>query len=193
MLIAAYWERLAESGRVRGGSARRDRMLGTWPAATLGAVLCGAGAALALAAIGLLGSAVFATSVSTACDRLWIERSFAPQVKARFPGQPVVYYGGTGLEVQWYLGPGALAGTPEQLAQMIDERGSAGLLVVWRTTGARCRDAIPGLRVEPLLEQSNPAVSRWVKVHRRFTLLRVMPPQAPGEQHARMPRDGYEA
>ena len=219
MLIAAWWERLACERDIRGGATLHERLLGTWPAAALGVLLCGVGtvlalgpvlpgdlgatalpgalwvgiaaiaagawllrtlaranlraAAVALAAVGVLGSAVYATSVSAAFDRHRVERSFAAQVKQRFPGQPIVYYGSIGLDVQWYLGPGELAGTPEQLAQLLDGSRSGDLLVVCAKAGARCLDDVSWLRAQPLIEQWNPALSRWVPAQHRFTLLRV--------------------
>ena len=94
-------------------------------------------------------------------------------MKQRFPGQPIVYYGSIGLDVQWYLGPGELAGTPEQLAQLLDGSRSGDLLVVCAKAGARCLDDVSWLRAQPLIEQWNPALSRWVPAQHRFTLLRV--------------------
>jgi 4-amino-4-deoxy-L-arabinose transferase-like glycosyltransferase len=130
-------------------------------------------ATVALAAAGLVGSAVYATSVRAALDGQRVERSFAAEVKQRFPGQPIVYYGSTSLVLRWYLEAGTLAGSPEQLAQLLDATGSRDLMVVCGKAGARCLDGVNGLLAETLIDRWSPAVSRFVPSKSRFTLLRV--------------------
>jgi hypothetical protein len=133
------------------------------------------GVAAALAAMGWVGSAVFGTSLHAALEHHRVERSFAAQVKERFPGRSIVYYGGVGLDLEWYLGAGIPAGTPEEVTQLLASSGSRELLVVCGKAGARCLDGVPGLRVEPLIDRWTPAVSRFVPAKHRFTLLRVAP------------------
>jgi 4-amino-4-deoxy-L-arabinose transferase-like glycosyltransferase len=130
-------------------------------------------ASVALAAAGLLGSVVFATSLSAAFEGDRVERSFAAEVRERFPGQSVVYYGGAGLDLQWYLGAGEFAATPQEVAQRVDASGSRDLLVVCGKAGAQCLDGVSGLRVETLIDRWTPAVGRFVPAKHRFTLLRV--------------------
>jgi 4-amino-4-deoxy-L-arabinose transferase-like glycosyltransferase len=127
----------------------------------------------ALAGAALLGSAVYATSVRAAVEARRVERSFAAKVKERFPGRSIVYYGGTGLDIQWYLGAGTFAASPDQLAQLLDASGALDLLVVCGKAGPRCLGGASGLRAEPLIESWAPAVSRFIPAEHRFTLLRV--------------------
>jgi 4-amino-4-deoxy-L-arabinose transferase-like glycosyltransferase len=131
------------------------------------------GAGVALAATAWLGSAVYATSLDAALETGRVERAFADEVSERFPGRPIVYYGGVGLDLQWYLGTGASAGSPEQVAQLLDASGSGALLVVCEKAGAQCLEGVAGLRVERLIERWSPEVSRFVPAQHRFTLVRV--------------------
>jgi 4-amino-4-deoxy-L-arabinose transferase-like glycosyltransferase len=132
-------------------------------------------AATALAAAGWLGSAISATSLHAALEDHRVERAFAAQVKERFPGRSVVYYGGIGLDLEWYLGAGVPAASPEQVAQLLAVSESGDLLVVCGKAGANCLDGVAGLRVERLIDRWTPAVSRFVPARHRFTLLRVAP------------------
>jgi hypothetical protein len=158
----------------------------------LGALACGAWllrvlfrgdlrtASAALAAGAVFGSFVYATSVRVVSEDRRVERSFAAQVKERYPGRSPVYFGGTGLVVRWYLGVGRSADHPEQLAQLLEQSGSGQLLVVCGKAGPRCLEGADGLRAEPVIEQWTPAVGRFVPAKQRWTLLRVQasPPVA---------------
>jgi 4-amino-4-deoxy-L-arabinose transferase-like glycosyltransferase len=130
-------------------------------------------ATAALAAAAWLGSAVYATSLSAALDGNRVERSFAEEVKSRFPRRPIVYFGSIGLDLLWYLGAGPIAGSPEQVEQLLGASESGELLVVCGKAGARCLDGASGLRAEPLIDRWTPALSRFVPAKHRFTLLRV--------------------
>jgi 4-amino-4-deoxy-L-arabinose transferase-like glycosyltransferase len=156
-------------------------------AVALGTLACGAWllrallrgelrtASAALAAGAVFGSFVYATSVRMVSEDRRVERSFAAQVKQRYPGRSPVYFGGTGLIVRWYLGAGPSANRPEQIAQLLATSGSGELLVVCGKSGPRCLDGANGLRAEPVIEQWTPTVSRFVPAKHRFTLLRVQP------------------
>jgi len=156
-------------------------------AVALGAFACGAwllrallrgdlrAAGAALAAGAVFGSFVYATSVRVVAEDRRVERSFAAQVKERYPGRSPVYFGGTGLVVRWYLGAGRSADRPEQVAQLLEESGSGELLVVCGKAGPRCLEGASRLRAEPMIEQWTPAVGRFVPAKQRWTLLRVQP------------------
>jgi 4-amino-4-deoxy-L-arabinose transferase-like glycosyltransferase len=156
-------------------------------AVALGTLACGAWlsramlrgdrrtASAALAAFSVFGSFVFATSVRMVSEDRRVERSFAAQVKQRYPGRSPVYFGGTGLVVRWYLGAGPSVHRPEQVAQLLAASGSGELLVVCGKAGPRCLEGASGLRAEPVIERWTPAVSRFVPARHRFTLLRVQP------------------
>jgi 4-amino-4-deoxy-L-arabinose transferase-like glycosyltransferase len=130
-------------------------------------------ASVALAAGAMFGSLVYATSVRMVSEDRRVERSFAAQVKQRYPGRSPVYFGGTGLVVRWYLGAGPSANRPEQIAELLAASGSGELLVVCGKAGPRCLEGASGLRAEPVIEQWTPAVSRFVPARHRFTLVRV--------------------
>jgi 4-amino-4-deoxy-L-arabinose transferase-like glycosyltransferase len=130
-------------------------------------------ASAALAAGALLGSLVYATSVRMVLEDRRVERSFAAQVKARFPGREVVYFGGVGLVPRWYLGSGPSADSAGDLAALLAASGSEDLLVVCGKEGPRCLDGADGLRVEPVIEHWTPEMGRFVPAKHRFALLRV--------------------
>jgi hypothetical protein len=127
----------------------------------------------AVMAAALVASAVQVTSVRAARERHRVEASFAAQVKDRFPGRSVVYYGGVGLDLQWYLGKGTEVTSPEQLTHLLETDGSRELLVVCGKAGTRCLDGAPGLRAEPLIDRWIPALRGIAPAKHEFTLLRV--------------------
>jgi hypothetical protein len=112
----------------------------------------------------------FSTSVQTLRDTLKVERSFAAEIRERFPGQRLAYFHGTAGALRYYAGGNDVAGQPGDIVRMLEHSGDSILVVC---TWSSCEKWLPPehrLLCQPRAQAGSPAVGPWIPAKPQYAL-----------------------
>jgi hypothetical protein len=127
-------------------------------------------AAVALAAI--VASVYVVTGIESLRRQDLTERSFAAEIKQRYPGSKPICFSGTGGRIRYYLGPGPVTGSLEEVKALLDADPD-GVLILCDAEGKNPIEQSSLFQATELLRATSPAIGPVVKAKERYFLFRL--------------------
>lgn len=112
----------------------------------------------------------FSTSVQALRDTLKVERSFAAEIRERFPDQRLAYFHGAAGALRFYAGGNDVAGKPGDIVRMLEQSGDSILVVCTTSSCERWLPVENRLVCQPRAEAGSPAVGPWIPAKPQYAL-----------------------